>query len=297
MRCVWSFWSKPFRAYYSNVWCKPLHHLLAWGLSVRTASHHYPETVLVTDLAGKELLVDRLGLRFVHVSTELEQLNGVDPGWWALGKLVAYSVQEHPFVHLDADVFLWKPLPGHLLHAPIFTQNAESYRQRESGYHPEVVEQAFAQRCLSLPVEWEWTRSNRNPIPAEVCGIFGGSHIPFIRHYAQTAVELVQREENAGAWSLVSFKQDFNIVLEQFFIAACVEYHAEHRGSPFREVRVEHLFPTSDAPYEPNYAARVGFTHLIAGGKGHAGVARRLEERLWREDPAYFRRCERALAS
>jgi len=296
MLAVWSFWSKPFHDYYGSVWCNPLHHLLAWGLSVRTASRHYPETVLVTDLAGKELLVDRLGLPFVHVSTALEQLSHADPGWWALGKLLAYSLQDQPFVHLDADVFLWKPLPRHLLHAQVFTQNVESHMQGGTFYHPERVEQAFAQQSLRLPVEWEWTRSNRTHLPVEVCGIFGGSHIAFIRHYAQTAIDLIQRDENAAAWSLVGFKQDLNIVLEQFFLAACVEFHGEHRASPFNDVRMEHLFPTSDAPYDPNHAARVGFTHLIAGGKAHPGVARRLEDRLWREDPTYFRRCERALA-
>ena len=297
MRCVWSFWSKPFRAYYSNLWFKPLHHLLAWGLSVRTASRHYPETALVTDVAGRELLVDRLGLRFVHVSTELEQLNEADPGWWALGKLLAYSLQDRPFVHLDADVFLWKPLPLHLLHAPVFTQNAETHGESETFYHPERVELAFAQQSLKLPVEWEWTRSHRVHLPVEVCGILGGSNIAFIRHYAQTAIELIQSKENRAAWSLVSFKQDLNIVLEQFFLAACVQFHAAHRDSPFNGVRMEHLFQTSEAPFDPNHAARVGFTHLIAGGKGHPGVARRLEERLWREDPTYFRRCERAAAS
>jgi hypothetical protein len=297
MRSVWSFWSKPFQTYYGNVWCKPLHHLLAWGLSVRAASKHYPETVLVTDIPGKDLLVDRLGLPFVHVSTELEQLNDADPGWWALGKLVAYSLQTQPFVHLDADVFLWKPLPRHLLRASVFTQNEESHGQNGIFYHPERIEQAFAQQARELPVEWEWTRSHRTHLPVEVCGIFGGSHIAFIRHYAQTAINLIQREENAAAWSLLSFKQDLNIVLEQFFLAACVEFHGEHRASPFNGIRMEHLFPTADAPYDPGYAARLGFTHLIAGGKGHPGIGRRLEERLWREDPTYFRRCERALVN
>ena len=101
MRVVWSFWSRPFHAYYGTVWCKPLHHLLAWRLSVEAASRHYRDTVLITDGAGKELLVDQLGLEFGEVSTELDRLESVDAGWWALGKIVTYGLQNRPFVHLD----------------------------------------------------------------------------------------------------------------------------------------------------------------------------------------------------
>ena len=110
MRSVWSFWTPPFQARKGRVWRKPLHHFLAWGISLSAARRHYPETVLVTDQAGKKLLIDALvGLQFTAVSTELDCLRTVDPDWWALGKLVAYSIQDQPFIHLDTDVFLWKP--------------------------------------------------------------------------------------------------------------------------------------------------------------------------------------------
>ena len=91
MRAVWSFWSRPFPAHRSNIWCKPLHHLLAWGLSVQAARRHYPETVLITDRPGKKLLVDQLGLPFAEVSTELERLNDADPagGLWGNSWLTA----------------------------------------------------------------------------------------------------------------------------------------------------------------------------------------------------------------
>src|ERR1700730_8204794 len=67
MHAFWSFWSKPFYAFKGRIWREPVHHLLAWGLSLRLARKHYPETHLVTDEAGAELLVERLGLSFTHV--------------------------------------------------------------------------------------------------------------------------------------------------------------------------------------------------------------------------------------
>ena len=296
MRAVWSFWSRPFRTYYGNIWCKPLHHLLAWGLSVQTASRHYADTVLITDRPGKKLLVDQLGLPFAEVSTELERLEGVDPGWWALGKLVAYSLQDRPFVHLDSDVFLWKRLPRYLLDSPVFTQYPEGFYDDDPHYRPQDIEWAFAQQSAKLPLEWEWVRSNRSHYPAENCGILGGSHVDFLRYYAQTALDLVLRPQNAAAWSRLRDRRCYNVVLEQFFLSACAEFHGFHPASPYKGVRISRLFASWEEAFDPNYAARIGFTHLVAGAKSHPAVGRRLEERSRRENPAYFRRCEQVLA-
>ena len=67
MRAVWSFWSRPYHAGHCFRWREPIDHLLAWGLSLRLAQAHYPETVLVTDSPGRALLIDRLDLPFTHV--------------------------------------------------------------------------------------------------------------------------------------------------------------------------------------------------------------------------------------
>jgi Family of unknown function (DUF6734) len=296
MRAVWSFWSRPFHAYYGRIWSKPLHHLLAWGLSVSAASRHYPDTVLITDLPGKRLLVDGLGLRFAHVSTELERLKNVDPGWWALGKLVAYSLQDAPFVHLDTDVFLWKALPRYLVESPVFAQYPEGFHENGPYYRPQDIEWAFSQEGLKLPQEWVWARENRSRFPAANCGILGGSDPEFLRYYAQTVVDLVMGPENAVAWSRLSDKRCYNIVIEQFFLSACVEYHRFNPASRYRSVHVNHLFSSWENAFDPRCAARAGFTHLVAGAKSHPGIGMRMEQRARNQDAAFYRRCERLLA-
>jgi len=60
-------------------------------LALESARRHYSETYLYTDDAVAQLLIDRLGLEFAHVSTDLNALADADPGWWALGKLYAYQ--------------------------------------------------------------------------------------------------------------------------------------------------------------------------------------------------------------
>jgi len=291
MRSVWSLWSKPFQSNYCGPWRSAFHHLLAWGVSVRAAGRYYPDTVLITDKPGKKLLVDQLGLEFASVSTELERLNHVNSVWWALGKLVAYSLQDRPFIHLDTDVFLWKPLPGHLAESPVITQCFEGFHGHDSGYRPQDIERAFAQQGLKLPVEWEWARAGGGLVPSENCGILGGCHIEFLRHYSRTAIDLVLRPENALAWSRLEGNWGYNMELEQFFLAACAAFHRSHSTSPYAGVRIGNLFPSWASCFDPNLAARMGFTHLLSGAKAHPAVANRLVERVRREDPAYLRLC------
>jgi hypothetical protein len=291
MRAVWSFWSRPFLECRGNAWSKPLHHLLAWGLSLSTARRHYPDTGLVTDLAGKKLLVDALGLQFSSVSTELERLNKADPDWWALGKLIAYSIQDAPFVHIDADVFLWKPLPEVVVNAPVLAQCPEHFGNR-SDVCMRDIGNAFADCGSPLPIEWEWAMSKEDPVLRQAnCGIVGGCNVDFLRYYAQTAVDLVLRPPTAQAWARIAHKS--NTALEQFFLTACVDFHRHHPESPYRGVHFKYLFPSWEEASNPNSATRAGYTHLQFIAKANPAVGRRIEERVKREDPGFFRQCER----
>ena len=291
MRAVWSFWSRPYEAQKGNAWRTPLHYFLAWGLSLSLARRYYPDTALVTDQRGKELLVDALGLQFASVSTELERLDHCDPDWWALGKLIAYSIQDEPFVHLDNDVFLWKPLPQQLLDAPVFAQCPE-YFQRTSERSSRAIEAAFTASAATLPPEWEWAASREEVFfREENCGIVGGRWVDFLRHYAQTAADLVMQPQYAPAWSRLPAKS--NMAVEQFFLSACLDFHRHHPHSSFRGVRVHYLFPSWEDAVNPNCATRAGFTHLLGDSKYDPAVGKRLEERVRRDDPGYFWHCKK----
>lgn len=292
MRAVWSYWSKPYRRAAGRTWPSPLHHWLAWGLSLRLAREHYPETMLVTDRAGKALLVDSLGLRFTRVSTELESLRNVDSGWWALGKLVAYRMQQQPFVHLDTDVFLWKPLPPELLHASLFAQCPEEHSAIEQWCAPREIERVFAQHDLSLPAEWEFARSQRLDAYREAnCGILGGNRTDFIRYYANLALDLVTNSAHAGAWAAFDYKDGLNMVIEQFLFTACFEFHRSHPESPFRGTNMRYLFSSTGEAVNQEIAARAGFTHLWGDSKRDNIVAHRLEQRTRDEDAHFYTHC------
>lgn len=291
MRAVWSFWTKPWKGRRGWSWPDEKYHLLAWVLSVETARRHYPDTVLVTDSVGARMLVDGLGLRVKQVDTSLDTLDECDPALWMTGKLWAYRRQDVPFVHIDTDVFLWRRLPEHVERAPVFAQNPEPFTLGASHYKPERMQRLMTETDGWVPPEWEWSLSLGSLQRGECCGIAGGNHVAFIQYYAETALRVIEEPRNRAGWSRVSDKGEFNTLIEQYHLAACVDYHRERPDSPYRGVEMRYLFDSFTAAFDPNHAARAGFTHLLASAKQNTTVAARLEQRVARDYPESYERC------
>lgn len=295
MIAVWSFWTKPFKSHHATLWASEKHHLLSWVLSVETAKKHYSETSLYTDDEGAALLIAGIGLEFDHVSTDLNRLHRHDPDWWMLGKLYTYRAQTLPFVHLDADVFLWKGLPEALHAAPVFAQHPERFSfEDQNWYRPQLYEAAIRSVGGWLPEEWYWYTSVKGN-EAVCCGFLGTTRVEFINYYADQAIGLIEHPSNQAAWSRFDKIRD-NILFEQYFLAACLEYYKHHSGRGFDGIRVEYLFNSMATAYESKDAQQHGYTHLIAGAKANPVLAHRLEARVRRDYPAHYRRIIQYLA-
>ncbi|MBZ5506411.1 MAG: hypothetical protein LAO78_13200 [Acidobacteriia bacterium] len=294
MRAVWSFWTKPHFSDRRSGWHQDWHHWLAWGLSFYAARQHYSETCLVTDDVGARILVEQLQLPFERVSTALNTLKDQDPRWWALGKIEAYRRQRAPFVHIDTDVFLWKPLPADVAAADVFAQNPEPIGRDAFCYRPEELEQALGFPAQGwLPKEWSWYRRNAEFPRAECCGVFGGCNIDFIHHYASTAMRLLSHPKNSRGLAVLSNKVMHMILLEQYLLTACIEYHRNRRGSPYNGVDIRYLFDTIGDLSRPERSTELGYTHLASGSKGEARICRQLELRVKRDLPEHYDRCAR----
>jgi hypothetical protein len=291
VRAVWTFWSKPFHAHHHHVWATPRHHLLAWVLSVQLAREHYEETALYTDEEGAKLLVDGLRLPFTFVSTELEALKGADPRWWVLGKLWTYRAQCAPFVHIDSDVFLWKRLPRALEQAQVFGQNPEEFPFDDaSWYRPLRYDQAIRDVGGWAPEEWS-AYTSRACNTAVCCGIFGGTAVDFVAYYADLAIRMIEHPRNQPAWEAVGSPVSDNILLEQYLLAACVDFHRQSPHSSHRRVRLAYLFDSSEAAFEPGNARRRGYTHLIGGAKSNPTLTDRLRARVEQEYADFYETC------
>jgi hypothetical protein len=292
MNAVWSFWTKPYLEEHRLDWRHELHHWLAWGLSVYAARQHYPHTRLVTDEEGARILVDELQLPFESVSTALDAIGGENPNWWALGKIEAYHLQKKAFIHIDADVFLWKRLAPELETADLIAQNPEGIDLERGCYCPKEFERSIGWPANGwLPQEWTWYRQSAISPQAQCCGIFGGGQIDFINHFAQTALRIVRHPRNRAGWRQLPGKH--MLLIEQYLLSAMIQYHRRRKKSRLRTTGISYVFPTIEDAFVPERVTEVGFTHLASGAKRNPRVARDLERRVARDLPEHYERCAR----
>jgi hypothetical protein len=139
-----------------------------------------------------------------------------------------------------------------------------------------------------LPEEWHWYVKQRGN-GALCCGIFGGQELAFIRHYADRAIGIIRHPRNQPVWPALGVRD--NILVEQYFLAACLQYHQRGPISPHCAIEVGYLFDSSADAFDPDCAARAGYTHLIGDAKNNRHIAERLEHRLKSHYPEYYERC------
>ena len=119
MNIIQSYWSKP--AFHKNQdfsnnrkfggWLSYKYFLYSLCFSCLTIKRHHKTLDLYTDDDGYDLFINKLKLPYDNVLVILNELNGEDHRLWVLGKLKAILLQDHPFIHVDNDVFLWDSLP------------------------------------------------------------------------------------------------------------------------------------------------------------------------------------------
>ncbi len=253
---------------------------MSWALSCLQFKRYYDEVELVTDKAGKALLIDRLELPYTKVHVRLDELNHYSVNLWALGKLYAYRMQTEPFIHADGDVYIWGRLPNELEKAPLLAQN----RDENYSYYHEVWNDARQHLPYLADVLTQSQSFNQGHILASNAGIIGGNNIDFIQQYCAQAFDMVERNKNH--LHLLVGPGLFNIVYEQFLFHALAQAHQLPVAYLLNDVEenAEQLVNFRDVPYRSRYI------HPVQNYKRNAAVGESMARCLRREHPqAYFR--------
>lgn len=188
-------------------WYAPEYHLMSWTLSCLQLKKYYPKIELYSNSLSSQILCDNLLLPYDTVHTSHNNFSSPHRDLWALPKIYTYSLQEEPFLHVDGDVFIFKPFSQKLLEQNLIAQNEEiateyytsmqKFLIKSFKYFPEVVKADF---------------STNEPIHAVNAGILGGANIPFFREYTKTAFEYVNKNRDC----LCSIDANkFNVFFEQ----------------------------------------------------------------------------------
>jgi len=292
MRIIQSFWTLPMiksretvsNNRFSGGWLDLKYHLMSWTYSCLQLKHYYDRVELITDRAGRTLLIDELQLPYSRVDIVLDRLNDYDPEWWAIGKILAFSMQDTPFIHVDGDVFIWERFPERIEKGRLVAQNLEQgfpfYRAvmdallADNAYIPRVITDGYA---------------HNDSLHAFNAGIIGGNDISFFRDFANEAFLFIRRN-HAGLQHMPSGM--INAFYEQHLYYCMaknrkipVECYSDIIDQDLLNLRLKSLWQFQHAPVS------TGYIHLFGeDAKKNFDICEELSGKLQSDYPRYYDR-------
>lgn len=280
MKIVQSYWSKPDIE--NTNWVEKKLHYFSWALSCLKLKQYYDNVELVTDQAGKELLIDQLQLPYDSVRVELDSLNEYDPLLWALGKIYAYRVQDEPFIHVDGDIFIWAKFPDGIESADLIAQHEEDSYEFSNVYYDGLLKanlNSYPEAIL------KYRKDVTTNIMQTNAGILGGNDIDFIQRYCKEAFRFV--EENKVKALAVKHPGMFNTIFEQYLFYCMANVENKTIKYLFEEkidCNFEEIVPFKDIPYSAQ------FIHVLGSHKRNIFFNQKIIQYLWYEFPEYYNR-------
>jgi hypothetical protein len=217
--------------------------------------HNY-EAHLITDEYGKFLFKD---LEWNSVDTSLESLPSVYSEVWSFGKIKSYniiSLKGDPFVHIDYDAFILKPLEKFVLESDVIIESKEICKHR--CYNKDI----FHKKCKN-----KFFAINKYLDFAYNCGIVGGKNLDFFYNYSKSALDMLFDESNQSFW--IDKQEGFRsftkaILLEQYYLSSCLDYFNIHPFIFYKEMcKINNIKPRKYYTPNDNFVNNtIGYVHF-----------------------------------
>jgi len=261
-------------------WYAPEYNLMGWTLSCLQLRRYYNNVTLYADDVSAKILIDVLRLPYTEVVCNLNQLDNYHFQLWALPKIYTYSQQSSSFLHVDGDVFIWKPFTDNLLKNGLIAQNLEV----STSYYENNM-RLLESQLNYFPKEIIEARKKYNPIYAYNAGIFGGTDLSFFKTYTAKAFEFVRRNEQHLSQINVSV---FNIFFEQYLFYSLAKKQNKSVAVLIDEVIGDNQYTGfgefNEVPYNLQYL------HLLGTFKRDRVVCEQMANRLRLDYPEYYYR-------
>lgn len=222
-----SYWSGGLHMDYGRLLTIPSVVKNLHQFSLHYAKKHYKNVCLITDTKCLPFFEK---LPYTNITTELDDLNNLLSGPnfnWALGKLFTYNIlatKNIPFIHLDYDVFIWKPFTTNCWSESVLVQSIESPSTFLDS--PDPFERIYGlveykkYGSKNYINEYDFSQESAYNV-----GIFGGADTEFIKLYAKKAIEFSIDPENYYVSKLLKqrHKGIFPCLCEQYLLARIAE--------------------------------------------------------------------------
>jgi hypothetical protein len=261
MKIYMSYWSGGYQKLPSE-YVVDLHKLSAFY-----ALKHYGEITLITDSKSKSLFEDA---PFTNITTDLDIFDGVTNKNWALGKLYAYKLlaqAREPFIHIDYDVFLMKPIAKEYENKSLLIQSLET-----DAFNHYQLEKFYS----NIGENTEFESPNSKHIAYNM-GIFGGTEYEFIEYYAQSALDFSLNPKNQKTFDVMHDYRSWApaTITEQYYLWLLAKKN---------NIQVTSYLDGDDSSENAKEileadAEKKGYVHLLAA-KNYSSVKKRVYETL-----------------
>ncbi len=262
-------------------WYNPECHLMSWALSCLSLRENYDNVVLYTDSNGYKVFGELLKLPYSDIIVQYDKLRCPD-SHWAYPKMLTYSLQKEPFIHVDGDVYLPYRLDDSIESAGLIAQNKE-----RSGKHYRGMMNDILRRNLKLPGFLK-AAIERDSIPSYNAGVLGGNDLDFIQEYCQTAFRLIE-DNRLNELTCANINVNNNVFFEQVLFAAL----AEERGKTVTTV-LDRTVRDDGYSYgcfcNLYMFERTKLMHIIGGHKRNLRFYELLAKTLLDRYPEYYKR-------
>lgn len=214
---IHSLWTAPYKESFFRInggFKNKYYFLLSATLSYFSFKKNVPSSKfkLVTDDIGAEMLIDELGLPYDMVDLKLNDIKA-DTDIWSIGKLHAFQ-QTEPFLHVDFDAFLFKPIAQEILDAKVVICNNEENYKIYNNIMPQfkLGTKVFDSTYRSIIKDF----NERDKVHSHNMGIFGGNDLATINDYAERSLKMYLL--NSKSLQQVN-RAGITCVVEQIYLA------------------------------------------------------------------------------
>jgi hypothetical protein len=245
-KAIYSLWTKPMDNFLLGFNSEEIF-IKCLSISLEMSNKYFTHVELVTDIKGKELLIDKYGLPFTSVSIELEEaLKGIDSKHWAIGKIYSCKIQKEPFIHIDNDV-IWSKKPHiDLLSADVCFQQSEIMKDVGLGHIRPYINLINNFRLDSKYINWDFKESYN-------CGIIGFNRLDLLDIWWDEALKYIEYIDNYNMEYEIT-----SLIFEQFYITNLCNYfnYSVKLITDFSSINnIEHA------------ASILGYTHFVSDSK------------------------------
>lgn len=281
MRIVQSFWCCNQDPLYNKAgWLAPEYNLMGWALSCLQLKKYYSNVTLYTDSLSAKILLDKLFLPYDEVYICFDELRGYQQQLWALPKILTYSFQDKPFLHVDGDVFVWEKFSDSLLKSRLIAQNLEE----ATVYYKEMLNN-IEKHLSYFPDEVKADRLTSKNIYAYNAGILGGRDIDFFQEYTHKAFQFISNNSNELEMIQAS---NFNIFYEQYLFYLLAKEKQIGVNVLINEIIKDNGYigfgDFEEVPQKKRYL------HLLGGYKRKFSKCRQMAYKLRQLYPEYYYR-------